>query len=339
MQSTIQNETIVSLLQKYIENKCTEEELETLLTWLKTSEETASFDWTSKILWEKINSQASTPNEQHIEKLNQEVDALLLKIKRQKQPLRNKISFLRWNWVYQISAAVLLFFVLGTSYYLYNKVGRASIQYTEIYAATGDIQEYTLDDGTHVILNSESKLIIPSDYNKENRTIKIEGEGFFEVTKNPDKPFVVTSGHMQVKVLGTSFNVKAYKEDNYTNVTVATGKVLVNASDFDLQLSLTPSEHLSINKITGELTKLSTDDTNFTSWIEGELYFENEPIEEVVKTLNRKYNKEIVLECKGCSYMISGTHDNKSVEAVIESICFTTGLKRKKERGKIILYK
>ncbi len=81
-----------------------------------------------------------------------------------------------------------------------------------------------LADGTKVILNSDTKLIIPSNFNKEERIIEMEGEGFFDVTPNPDKPFIIRSGEARVKVLGTSFDFKSYKEDEFIKLTVSTGK-------------------------------------------------------------------------------------------------------------------
>ena len=212
------------------------------------------------------------------------------------------------------------------------------IRYTEITTTRGQTKEYTLSDGTRITLNSQSKLTIPSNYNEKERSVKITGEAFFDVTPNQEKPFTVINKEMQVKVLGTSFNVKAYEEDSSLGITVSTGKVMVSVPKEDMQVRIEPMEHLNVNKETGELSKVSLEDNGYVKWIEGSLFFEKEPLAEVLKTINRKYDQNIELQDNTYNPIISGTHDNKSLEAVIEAICFTTGLKYREEGKNIILY-
>ena len=88
----------------------------------------------------------------------------------------------------------------------------------------------------------------------------------------------------------------------------------------------------------GNINKETIQENNYIKWIQGSLYFNKEPIREVIKTINRTYNCKVILQCKNCDYKITGTHDNKSIEAVIEAICFTTGLHSRQEGEKIILY-
>ena len=89
--------------------------------------------------------------------------------------------------------------------------------------------------------------------------------------------------------MGTSFDFKSYKEDEFIKLTVSTGKVRVNVADQDLQLAVSPNEHLSINKIDGNVRKESIEENNYIKWIHGSLYFNKEPIREVIKTINRTY--------------------------------------------------
>lgn len=329
---------ILSLLQKYIENRCEEHELTLLLHWLKTPDNLEDFDFVSSSLWKKLEEKYAYPDNKRIKELNNEVEALLTKI-RTEQVVSGKRKTISKNIFYRSAAVLLLLISLGLGYlWLNNTKITEEISYTELAAIRGEIKEYTLEDGTHIILNSESKIKIPSDYNKENRYIEMTGEGFFNVTSNADKPFIVKSGQTQIKVLGTSFNVKAYSEDKAIGVTVSTGKVLVNIPDIDLQLRVLPMEHLLVNKETSNVSKLSLEENNYTKWIEGILFFDKEPLSEVIKTISRKYKKNVLLRCDNCNPLISGRHDNKSLEAVIDAICFTTGLKQKEEGESIILY-
>jgi len=338
MDNFIYNTQILSLLQKYIENRCDEYELRTLLHWLKSPEGTSDFDFVSESLWDKLENKYAYPGKNRITELDREVDILLQKVTTEHiVPRKTKIT--RRTFFYRIASVVLLLIGLGSGYLLiHNRETADEVIYKEISAARGEIKEYTLKDGTHIILNSGSKLKIPSDYNEENRSIEMIGEGFFDVTPDPSKPFIVKSGEAQVKVLGTSFNVKSYAEDNTIGVTVSTGKVLVNIPNMDLQLRVMPMEHLVVNKETNDLTKQALVENNYTRWIEGTLYFDKEPLSEVLKTINRKYDRNVILHCGNCNYIISGAHDNKNIEAVVDAICFTTGLKSKEEGRDIILY-
>lgn len=338
MNMSTYNTHILSLLQKYIENKCNENELRTLLHWLKSPDNPHDFDFVSESLWNRLEEKYSYPDANRIANLNREVDILLKKIKTEHTAPRKTIVTRR-IFFYRIASVILLLISLGTGYFLMsNKKTTGEITFKEIAAVRGEIKEYTLDDGTHIILNSESKLRIPSDYNGKNRNIEMVGEAFFDVAPDPHKPFIITNGETQVKVLGTSFNVKAYIEDNATEITVSTGKVLVNIPDMDLQMRVMPMEHLVVDRKTSNVSKLNLVENNYTKWIEGTLYFDKEPLTEVIKTINRKYNKNVILHCKNCNPLISGTHDNKSLEAVIDAICFTTGLRHKEEKDSIILF-
>lgn len=342
MNSSIRNdEIIVLLLQKYIDNKCSKAELRIILNWLKSSENSQDFEFVSQNLWEKLDRQTSFPDEKRQKILNTEVDILLQHIKSKNthiiQPTNTPPSSRR-IWIYRVAVIFLLMLSFGAGFYLL-KDKSGPVTYKEIYTNRGETKEYTLDDGTHIILNAESKVVIPSNYNQKNRHIEMTGEGFFDVAPNPQKPFIIKNGNTQVKVTGTSFNVKSYDEDDYINVTVSTGTVLVNVASQDLQLRVTPMEHLSIHKESGNLTKLSLSENKHINWIDGCLFFDKEPIREVIRTINRRYNSNVILRCKNyATKRISGTHDNKSLEAVIESICHTAELKHKKDGENIILY-
>lgn len=336
----MQDTLIISLLQKYIKDECSEQELRTLLHWLQSPDNYTEFDSAVKPLWETINRNIPHPDSGREKELRKEVALLLSRINstEQKTSTLKAKSKNRSNVFYRVAAILILAF--SVTFGLLKVLDKPSQQltYTENISHKGEKKNVLLPDGTKIVLNSETKLRIPSNFNKEERIIEMEGEGFFDVTSNPDKPFIIKSGETQVKVLGTSFDFKSYKEDDFIKLTVSTGKVRVNVTDLDLQLSVSPNEHLSINKIDGNISKENIQENNYIKWIQGSLYFNKEPIREVIKTINRTYNCKVTLLCKKCDYRITGTHDNKSIEAVIEAICFTTGLQSRREGENIIIY-
>lgn len=336
MQDTI----IILLLQKYIKNQCSEQELHALLHWLKSPDNHAELDLVVKPLWETIDKNMSRPEGEKEKELHEEVSLLLSGVKRKDRKISNPIirDKNRLNGFYRIAAILILAF--SVTFGLVKVLDRPSPQltYTEKVSNKGEKKNIVLSDGTKIILNSDTRLRIPADFNKEERVLEMEGEGFFDVAPNPDKPFIIKSGETRVRVLGTSFDFKSYKEDDFIKLTVSTGKVRVNVDDQDLQLSVSPNEHLSVNKIDGNVSKETIQENNYIKWIQGSLYFNKEPIREVIKTINRTYNRKVILQCKNRDYKITGTHDNKSIEAVIEAICFTTGLHSRQEGDNIIIY-
>ena len=334
MQETI----IISLLRKYVKDQCSEQELRTLLQWLKSSDHHIGFDWVVQPLWDAIDKDMPRPDEEGENELRQEVSTLLSEIRQQKTSDSKVRSKNRLNGFYRVAAILILALSVTLGALKVLDRPQSVVTYVEKMSAKGETKSLLLADGTKVILNSDTKLIIPSNFNKEERIIELEGEGFFDVTPDPDKPFIIKSGETRVKVLGTSFDFKSYKEDEFIKLTVSTGKVRVNMIDQDLQLAVSPNEHLSISKIDGNVRKESIEENNYIKWIHGSLYFNKEPIREVLKTINRTYNRKVILQCENCDYRITGTHDNKSIEAVIEAICFTTGLRSKREGGNIVLY-
>jgi len=322
------------LLQKYVSNVCTEPELRTLLHWLNSSDEDNQVFWSvSKSFWDGINSKETCPDDNQIASMESEVDSILRKIK-----LRRTKFHIR-NWAMRAAAVALLVIGIGTGFMLGNKHAEIPLYYTELSAQQGEKISYILHDGTKVTLNSGSTLTFRSDFGTNGRHIEMNGEGFFDVAKDPDKPFIIGSGNAEIKVIGTSFNVKSYSEDGFMAVTVSTGIVEVNIPAFNLQTHLSQNEHIWVNKETGETARSRLSENHYAEWTKGLLYFDKEPIREVIKTINRKYDRNVILQCDDCHQLISGTHDNKSLEAVVETICFTTGLKsRTDEKDNIILY-
>lgn len=337
MQDTI----IISLLQKYIGNQCTEQELKTLLHWLKSSDDHACLDLVVKPLWDTIDKRIVMPDNQRENELRSEVSSLLNKIKQRKEETTHHVRISNRNLLngfYRIAAILIIAFSVTFGLLKIMNSPSETITYIEKTSLKGEKKSIVLPDGTKVVLNSDTRLRILDNFNEQQRTIEMEGEGFFEVTPNPEKPFVIKSGKTQVSVLGTSFDFKSYTEDDFIKVTVSTGKVRVNVPDQDLQLSLTANEHLSVNKTDGAIRKETIQENNYIKWIKGSLYFNKEPITEVIKNINRTYNRKIILQCKNKNQIISGAHDNKSIEAVVEAICFTAGLRSRTEGEQIIIY-
>lgn len=343
MKVRFQEEEVIRLLDKYINNQCSEQEVWTLLQWLKSSDCQKDFDHVCASEWEQALSGSSYPTLEREKQLRQEAFSLLQQMDMgKKKPTHVTRAKIVWRIGKAVAAACLL---IGMGLFFYKDVdwklpfSPSNMQVMQEYVAeTGEIKKIQLQDGTSVILNSGSRLRVANDFNRNARLVELDGEGFFHVMPNKEKPFWVDAKDVRVKVTGTSFNVNAYDEDNDIAVTVATGKVLVGMEEQQMQLQLLPNEHLAIDRQGGNIHKDVLKENNYMKWMDGYLYFDKLPIRQVVRMITRKYNQQIELDCKNSGCLISGIHDNKSLQSVLDAVCFAAGLKQRKEKDRIILY-
>lgn len=148
-----------------------------------------------------------------------------------------------------------------------------------------------LSDGTKVWVNAESKLGFNSKFTGKQRLVDLEGEAYFEVAKNPDKPFIVRTSKADIRVLGTKFNVKAYRDEDYTYATLNEGKVQVRKDD--LIETLKPNQQIIINNRTSEYKKKEVNASIYSAWVKGQFIFKDERLEDILISLSRWYNVSV----------------------------------------------
>ena len=156
----------------------------------------------------------------------------------------------------------------------------------------GGIYSLVLADGTKVYLNSGSSLEFPSRFSGAERRVKVNGEAYFEVKRDEAHPFVVSVGKMDVKVLGTSFNVKAYGEDPGIYTTLVEGRVAI-LHEGKAACELKPGEQSYYNKEVGNVTVREVETDVYTAWKDGMFYFKDMPLGEILKTVARWYDLEV----------------------------------------------
>ncbi|WP_434037510.1 FecR family protein [Formosa sp. 4Alg 33] len=218
-----------------------------------------------------------------------------------------------------IAAAVLLCI---TASILFNII-QVDSKLIEVVAERGEQTKVFLTDSSVVYLNSGSTLKYPETFANNTREVTLEGEAFFKIKSNPEKPFIVTSQAFETKVLGTEFLVSNYK--NVTpSVTVSSGKVKVtDNSNPKNTLTLIKNERVKLSQPTNGFIKETVQARDYTTWMEGALVFNQANLEEVVNMLNQKYDKSIKITSKTYSECtISGTYKNKSLEDILESLHF-----------------
>lgn len=205
-------------------------------------------------------------------------------------------------------AASLLLFAVGFSFWK----GHADCNEVQaIYVPAGQRGELQLADGTLIWLNSNSRITIPLKLHSKNRTIQLNGEAYFSVTRNEKRPFIVQTGKFDIKVLGTEFNVSAYSQSSFWETALLKGKVEIMQSDIENKkiphlkenLILSPGQRLSVKD--GNLSKSGFDPSVYLDQKKGIFSFENKSIIEILEKMSVQRDVEVDIKCPeklACKY-------------------------------------
>ncbi|WP_215224133.1 FecR family protein [Echinicola shivajiensis] len=241
------------------------------------------------------------------------------------------------KWWLATAASILLLGFLTLSYFEFGE-GSKNHQQESIWitktAAKGIKKIVHLPDGSAITLNSDSEIRYPSSFEKE-RTVELKGQAFFEVVKNPDLPFSVHSGDLKTTVLGTSFDVSAYPEDQEFHVAVVTGKVKVDTEN-GVSTMITPEEATYYDTQKQSLTKGSYDYNHLIGWKERILKFQEEPYSRVFDRLSRWYNVSFDFSDEAIfPGKYSGEFRNESLENVLKGMQYSLGFDYEIKDGKV----
>ena len=174
-----------------------------------------------------------------------------------------------------------------------NQAGE--LKYNTLRIPRGGEYFLVLSDSTKVWLNSETTLRFPVQFAADVRNVELTGEAYFEVSKNEKVPFIVTSATQQIKVLGTQFNVSSYTENANIYTTLVEGRVEVTTSlNPSEKIVLAPSEQSCFTKGGNQLTKRIVDVNKYVAWKSGRFVFENETLEDIMRTLSKWYDVQVV---------------------------------------------
>lgn len=175
-----------------------------------------------------------------------------------------------------------------------EKQNKTKTLYNTVVIPRGGEYQLQLADGTKVYLNSVSSLKFPVQFNGKTREVELEGEAYFEVTKDAKHPFVVNISGTRIEVLGTSFNVKAYNEEDEVVTTLVEGSVKVKSKGVSGgSMLLKPGQQAIVEQSSGVMDMREVDVGLFTSWKEGVFLFKNQPLEDVMSALARWYDVEV----------------------------------------------
>jgi transmembrane sensor len=195
------------------------------------------------------------------------------------------------------------------------EVGDSALVYNTVATPRGGEYRVVLPDGSRVWLNAASSIRFPTAFKGKDREVELTGEAYFEVAANPKQPFHVRVNDMQVKVLGTCFDVMAYEDEASITTSLLQGAVRVEqggASDL-----LKPGQGVSLNRLSGEMKIAPADTDQVVAWKNGLFLFEGVTIDRVMRQLARWYDIEVVYDGQMSKHYSGGFSRNASLEEVL----------------------
>jgi len=267
-------DNITQILQKLETGTCTPQELEWLHAWYESGGE-------PPIL---VSGDASLQlQEEMLHAIHQQMEPGISV----EEPSRKVVAMRQW---WQVAAAVLICAFLAGGYFFFNN-WRQEARMIIVEVSAGEQQEIILPDSTHVWLNAGARLEYPAKFGN-NRQVSLRGQGFFEVKQDAQKPFEVKTMELNVLVLGTSFDIKAYPTLDEAQVTVKTGTVKVLHQQEGLDV-LNAGDQLIFSRAAQQFMKTKVDDQQINEWASGMISLSQAGFAELALTLENQYGVRI----------------------------------------------
>lgn len=299
---------IEELIIRFLDGYATEQESIALQDWMNTSETNRQLFEDMKAIWEGA-SDAAILNQLDVNQDWNTVKATMQQVNAPKEAVVRSIK--PFNWL-RTAAAGMALLILGTAIYFYINRGPAHIE------------QIALQDGSIVWLEKGSTFTYPDQFDADKRSVQLEGKAFFDITKDPNRPFIIESGQSTIEVLGTSFNVVSSAQA--TEVVVNSGKVRLAEKAAPANfVDLSPNELGTITQDT--LLKAQNTDPNYLSWKTGVFVFNDTPMERVFKDLSSYYQVELNLR-KGLSSdcPINANFKEEQLDDILKTLAFTCDL-------------
>lgn len=324
------------LLIKYLNNKCTETELNEVLRWI--SDDASSEDG-RKLAFDDWNAWKETSSMEENEKFTAIFDQIQERIDNtangnSKESGKTLTLHSVGLWITKAAAILLipvltfLFYTLSEKKNLSDHYANLAVDSLEVIAPMGSRTVVQLSDGSEVHLNYGSKIKYPQFFTGDTRNVVLTGEGFFKVAHNPEKPFIVKARNLNVKAVGTTFNVMAYPDEDVIETTLINGKVILEGNKLNEKRktigTMTPGQHVEYNTVNGNISGTEGKIERYTSWTVGKLIFEDTPIAEVSERLSRMFNVDFEIKNELKDYIYTVTLEDESLTQVLDLMTIAT---------------
>lgn len=325
------NDLSDELTKKYLEGECSEADFIRINAWMKESEEN-----TRKLFLMEEAYQTGRRNPLAEKKQMEQAEARLYQRLNRETAVQKKALSMRNLIQYAAMVALVLMTGAGIGYWIHQ----SNLTQDRVVARAGDtVKVIALPDGTKVWLNAAATLTYPRAFAKKERNVHLEGEAYFEVAKNRQKPFIVDSESMRVRVLGTMFNFKSSPHCRLAEASLIEGEIEVKGNNDEGMIILIPGQKAELNKSTGRLLVKQVNARMDAVWHDGLIPFEKADIFAIAKTLERFYDMKIILSPDieaGKTY--SGVLKKKDkIESVLRSLSNTIPIHYKIEGNNVFI--
>ena len=330
------NQNHIDLIVKYLSGDITHDEIIKLESWIGERTVNRNLFNEYKKVWENLGKVADIAGidvQKEWKKLEGKMNFPgSVRISRHRPAVERNFTF----WFTRIAAILIIGLFLSITVILINRNARYISCTTE---TTTMIAQ--LPDGSQVTLNTGSSLKYQKKFGKDQRMVELTGEAYFEVSPDQSRPFIVNTDKIKIQVLGTSFNVNAYKDNAVIEVVVNTGQVAVTKEGEITERIILKSGNRGIFNKSDQSLKLSIiENPNFLSWKTRQFMFEDRSLEEIILTINRIYNSNILITSDSLKdKRVTASFNNQSLEAILNVLAATLDLDIRENNGEIILLK
>jgi len=369
----MKEERIWYLLSLSLSGESTPEEGAELEALLKQYPEAGFRAQILQNVWDKCPQESATPPEsfdKHLQRLSTHLSEPVLQFETAEADARHadderwilddkpRTARRRWLWAAGIAASLLIAFLI-----FYPGRKENSLASNTISTKAGSKSKIQLPDGTQVWLNADSKITYNQDFMGAYREVQLTGEAYFDVAKDKSRPFIIHTGPIDVKVLGTSFNVRAYPNEKTTETALIQGVVEITLhNNPDKKIMLKPSEKLTVQNpplpapvapatgpapadepmlTLGRVRYGKADSTGSieTMWVRNKLAFENEAFERITAEMERWYNVTFEIKKEDLKWVrLTGIFENKSLAEVMEALRLSASFQYRIREGIVTVW-
>jgi ferric-dicitrate binding protein FerR (iron transport regulator) len=329
------------ILKRFIQNSCTEAELQEVIRWADMEAFNEEYKTLGFEDWKNYRRDEKDTDDEKFsdlfDKIQQKIDRDMQRSGERKN--RTLIPSLITTWVTRAAAILLipvlafLLFTLSEKRMISNQYSQLVVDSLEVVAPVGSRTVVHLSDGSEVHLNYGSKLKYPQVFTGKTRGVKLVGEGYFEVAHDPGNPFVVHAGNLQIRALGTSFNVNAYPDEDNLATTLVTGKVVIEKTGTNGTAqsigAMVPGQHIEYNQRTGVVTSGKGEVRKYIAWTEGKMVFEDATTAFVAERLSRMFNVDIEVKDNVKEYLYTVTFVDEPLFQILDLMTIATPVKYK----------
>ncbi|MBU2651693.1 MAG: FecR domain-containing protein [Bacteroidetes bacterium] len=335
-----QNDTYYTdLITRYFSGEAGPDEIRELSAWVQSSVENRRVFEEFRKTWELAVWQ---PDAESVD-IEREWDILSSRmIDNADLPVTQRIRHSRTisfaagsRWILRIAAVLVLAAVPLFFVYQYIRGGQM-----EQFVAKESASEILLADGSRITLNKGSVLKYPEEFSRDHRTVILDGEGFFEITRNNEKPFIIEHNNVRVRVLGTSFLINTESAPGSMEVILVNGSVSVYYKKEGVKAGTTliPGDKAEIALQVNDIRITQNQDPNFISWKTRLFVFQEESLENIIYALNKAYQSQVQLDGPHLSSCrMTASFDRQSLDSILEIIAVTLDLKIETRGDQIIL--